>query len=105
MFWNNAQRFKGSVTQTVLRLMRNHLSGIRYTSIFSAAVGAVNLLSTSDISSSRELLRRIANHDRPHHLNVQFKALWCNGVTPRPGLQPLELVLERLLEVSYHTIA
>jgi len=35
-------------------------------------------------ASSRELLRRTANHNRPHYLSVQSGALWCS---PRPGLQ------------------
>jgi hypothetical protein len=56
------------------------------TSIFSAAASTVDLLSTSDTSSSRELLRRIANHNRPHCPNVQSEALWRNPV-PSATLQ------------------
>ena len=61
---------------------------------------------TSAISSSREPLRRIANHDRPHHLNVQ-SALWRN---PSPRATPPELVLEHLFQVlllflSYQVVA
>jgi len=73
--------------------------------IFSAADGAraADPLPSPKLyrASSRELLRRIANHNRPHHLSVQYGALWCNQVT----VSELVSRTSVLLFLSYHTVA
>ena len=73
--------------------------------IFSAADGAraADPLPSPKLyrASSRELLRRNANHNRPHHLSVQYGALWCNQVT----VSELVSRTSVLLFLSYHTVA